>query len=75
MHLSPMLQVAPAGYNMTTVQIEGTVIIAPKRSWLVPPSLLLPDIPIRATIKLGVKGSLDNGKVLLSALWGLYNHV
>lgn len=48
---------------MTTVKVDSTVVVSPKRSWLFPPSLLLPDIPIRATIKLGVKGSLDTGKV------------
>ena len=48
---------------MTTVSVDGTVVVSPKRSWLSPPSLLLPDIPIRATIKLGVRGPLDTGKV------------
>lgn len=57
------VQVSPAGYNLTTVAVDGTVIVAPKRSWLFPPSLLLPNIPIRATIKLGVRGSLETGKV------------
>jgi hypothetical protein len=45
------------------VKVDSTVVVSPKRSWLFPPSLLLPDIPIRATIKLGVKGPLDTGKV------------
>jgi hypothetical protein len=57
------VQVSPAGYNLTTVAVDGGVIVAPKRSWLFPPSLLLPNIPIRATIKLGVRGSLETGKV------------
>lgn len=57
------MQVAPAGYNMSTVEVDGTVIVSPKRSWLFPPSLLLPDIPIRATIKLGVRGPLQSGQV------------
>lgn len=37
--------------------------VVPKRSWLLPPTLLLPDIPLRATIKLGVRGPLESGKV------------
>lgn len=61
--LSAAQQVAPAGYNMSTVSVDGTVIVSPKRSWLFPPSLLLPDIPIRATIKLGVRGPLETGQV------------
>jgi hypothetical protein len=27
-----LLQVSPAGYNLTTVAVDGTVIVAPKRS-------------------------------------------
>lgn len=57
------LQVSPAGYNLTTVKVDSTVVVSPKRSWLLPPSLLLPDIPIRATIKLGVRGPLESGMV------------
>lgn len=57
------LQVSPAGYNLTTVKVDSTVFVSPKRSWLLPPSLLLPDIPIRATIKLGVRGPLESGMV------------
>lgn len=59
------LQVAAAGHNLTTVAIDGTVVVSPKRTWLLWPTLLLPDIPIRATIKLGVKGPLESGQVSL----------
>lgn len=52
---------------MSVVQVDGTVVVALKRSWLFPPSLLVPDIPIRATIKLGVRDGLDVGKVGCSA--------
>jgi hypothetical protein len=48
---------------MTTVAIDGTVVVSPKRTWLLFPTLLLPDIPIRTTIKLGVRGPLEDGQV------------
>lgn len=58
------LQVQPLGNSRTIIDIEGTAYVAPKRSWLVPLSLLLPvSIGIRATIRLGVRGPLDTGRV------------
>lgn len=60
------LQVYPAGYDRTIVEVQGTVMMAPQRTLLVPFSLLIPDIPIRATIKLGVRGPLESGTVRAS---------
>jgi hypothetical protein len=62
----------PIGNNHTIIDVEGTAYVAPKRSWLVPFSMLLPcSINIRATIRLGVKGPLETGRVssALSVLW------
>uniref|UniRef100_A0A383WEQ3 Uncharacterized protein n=1 Tax=Tetradesmus obliquus TaxID=3088 RepID=A0A383WEQ3_TETOB len=57
------MQVQPLGNSRTIIDIEGTAYVAPKRSWLVPLSMLLPvSIGIRATIRLGVRGALDTGR-------------
>jgi hypothetical protein len=54
----------PIGNNRTIIDVEGTAYVSPKRSWLVPLSLLLPySIGIRATIRLGVTGLLETGRV------------
>jgi hypothetical protein len=62
---SPLFpQVQPIGNSRTIVDIEGSCYVAPKRTWWVPVSLLLPySIGIRATIRLGVRGPLETGKV------------
>jgi hypothetical protein len=62
--LPTTLQMQPIGNNRTIIDVEGTAYVAPKRSWLVPLSMLLPySIGIRATIRLGVKGPLETGRV------------
>lgn len=65
LRLEPSLvTVRQVAYQRHVVEVVGTVYLAPKRSWLVPASLLLPvEVPIRATIKLGVSGPLSTGKV------------
>ena len=38
--------------------------VYPKRTLLLPPSLLLPkDLPLRATLRVGVRGPLETGEV------------
>jgi hypothetical protein len=56
------------------VEITGTVRARPHRTWLLLPTLLLPaSIPVRATIKAGVAGGLDDGKIDL--LWGRWHNL
>ncbi|WIA16916.1 hypothetical protein OEZ85_013842 [Tetradesmus obliquus] len=66
-----LVSVQPLGNSRTIIDIEGTAYVAPKRSWLVPLSLLLPvSIGIRATIRLGVRGPLDTGRIeLIDGQW------
>lgn len=64
-----LLQILPLGNDRTIVEVHGTCSVFPKRSWLVPISLVLPrEVPIMATIRLGVKGPLESGQVGLQ--WG-----
>lgn len=53
------VEVLPLGGGRTMLHVDATVTVSPKRSWLVPGTLLLPDIPIRATITLGVLSRSD----------------
>eukprot|EP00879_Flechtneria_rotunda_P001443 GHRR01001596.1.p1 GENE.GHRR01001596.1~~GHRR01001596.1.p1 ORF type:complete len:233 (+),score=60.18 GHRR01001596.1:294-992(+) len=66
-----IVKVMPITHNRAVVEIDGTCKVLPKRTWLFPASLLLPrEIPIRATIKLGVRGSLETGKIeLIDGKW------
>ncbi|KAF6264806.1 hypothetical protein COO60DRAFT_1482685 [Scenedesmus sp. NREL 46B-D3] len=66
-----LVSVQPLGNGRTIVDVEGTAYVAPKRSWLVPLSLLLPvSIGIRATIRLGVRGPLETGRIeLIDGQW------
>lgn len=59
-----LIQVLPLGNDRTIVEVHGICSVFPKRSWLVPISLVLPkEVPIMATIRLGVKGPLEVGKI------------
>jgi hypothetical protein len=67
MYLQLAGQVYPLGFDRTIVEIQATCLLAPKHTVLVPITLLLPDaVPIRTTLKVGVKGPLDTGKVGLA---------
>jgi len=53
----------PLGFDRTIVEIQATCLLAPKHTVLVPITLLLPDsVPIRAALKVGVKGPLEHGQ-------------
>eukprot|EP00775_Hariotina_reticulata_P010716 gene10716-10872_t len=66
-----LIHVYPLGFDRTIVEIQATCLLAPKHTVLVPITLLLPDsVPIRATLKVGVKGPLDSGKIeLIDGKW------
>jgi hypothetical protein len=50
--------------NSHLVEVSGTLLVYPRRTILVPASLLLPEsIPVRSTISIGVNGDLDTGMV------------
>eukprot|EP00882_Tetradesmus_deserticola_P001620 GHRQ01001746.1.p1 GENE.GHRQ01001746.1~~GHRQ01001746.1.p1 ORF type:complete len:234 (+),score=98.83 GHRQ01001746.1:159-860(+) len=66
-----LVSVQPLGNGRTIVDVQGSAYVMPKRSWLVPLSLLLPaSICIRATIRLGVRGPLETGRIeLIDGQW------
>lgn len=59
------------GLDHNLLEVSGTLEVYPRRTILVPASLLLPrTIPIRATLQIGVNGPLDVGEVeLVVAKW------
>jgi hypothetical protein len=59
------VEVSPlTGQDRTLVNVHGTLTFRPKRSLLVPPSLLLPEaIPVSGQWRVGIKGPLTTGKV------------
>ncbi|KAI8463694.1 MAG: hypothetical protein J3K34DRAFT_462306 [Monoraphidium minutum] len=61
-----LVNVKHLGRGRHLVEITGTVRFFPKRSWLLLPTLLLPQsIPIRSTVKVGVNGSMQDGQIEL----------
>jgi hypothetical protein len=57
-------QVRRVGMNSHLVEVSGTLLVYPRRTILVPASLLLPEsIPVRSTVSIGVNGDLDSGMV------------
>jgi hypothetical protein len=66
-----LVQVLPIGNERTIVEVHGVCSVMPKRTWLIPLTMLLPkELPIRATIRLGVKGPLETGKIeLIDGKW------
>lgn len=69
--LPPPLQARSVGMGSTLLEVSGTLEVYPRRTILVPASLLLPEtIPIRATLQIGVNGPLETGDVeLVVAKW------
>jgi hypothetical protein len=59
------VEVSPlTGQDRTLVNVHGTLTFRPKRSLLVPPSLLLPEaIPVSGQWRIGIKGPLSSGQV------------
>jgi hypothetical protein len=59
------------GCGSTLLEVSGTLEVFPRRTILIPASLLLPEaIPIRATLQIGVNGPLEAGEVeLVVAKW------
>lgn len=50
--------------NHNVLEVSGTLLVKPKRTFLLPATLLLPEsIPIRSTLYIGVNGPLDAGVV------------
>jgi hypothetical protein len=50
--------------NSHLVEVSGTLLVYPRRTILLPATLLLPEsIPVRSTISIGVNGDLDTGLV------------
>ena len=59
-----LIQVQQLTHDRHVVEILGSVYLMPKRTILVWPTLLLPkELPIRCTIRLGVRGPLPTGQV------------
>jgi len=51
-----------SGPGSSAVEITGEMVLAPRRTLLVPPTLLLPrELRFRATVVCGVRGDLDGG--------------
>lgn len=64
-----LVQVRRVGMNSHLVEVSGTLLVYPRRTILLPPTLLLPEsIPVRSTISIGVNGDLDTGLVELVAV-------
>ena len=54
------------GLNTTLLEVSGTLEVFPRRTILLPATLLLPEVvPIRSTLQIGVEGGLDSGMVEL----------
>ena len=54
------------GLNSTLLEVSGTLEVFPRRTILLPATLLLPEVvPIRSTLQIGVEGGLDSGVVEL----------
>lgn len=68
---SPTPQVRRVGLDNHLLEVSGTLEVFPRRTILLPATLLLPEvIPIRATLQIGVDGPLDTGAVeLVVAKW------
>jgi hypothetical protein len=59
-----LIQVQQMAFDRHVVEILGSVYLMPKRTLLVWPTLLLPkEVPIRCTIRLGIRGPLATGQV------------
>ncbi|WIA32154.1 hypothetical protein OEZ86_003003 [Tetradesmus obliquus] len=64
-----LVQVRSVGMNSHLVEVSGTLLVYPRRTILLPATLLLPEsIPVRSTISIGVNGDLDTGLVELVAV-------
>eukprot|EP00878_Enallax_costatus_P039881 GHUV01045810.1.p1 GENE.GHUV01045810.1~~GHUV01045810.1.p1 ORF type:complete len:285 (-),score=82.83 GHUV01045810.1:374-1228(-) len=65
------IQVRPVGMSSHVLEVSGTLLVSPKRTFLLPATLLLPEtIPIRSTIYIGVNGPLEAGVVeLVTVKW------
>lgn len=67
-----LLQVRSVGMNSHLVEVSGTLLVYPRRTILLPATLLLPEsIPVRSTISIGVNGDLDTGLVSVHVLGGV----
>jgi hypothetical protein len=68
---SSCAQVRRVGLDSNLLEVSGTLEVFPRRTILVPATLLLPEvIPIRATLQIGVDGPLESGAVeLVVAKW------
>jgi hypothetical protein len=66
-----LVEVRPVGMNNHVLEVSGTLLVRPKRTILLPATLLLPEtMPIRSTIYIGVNGPLDSGVVeLVTVKW------
>jgi hypothetical protein len=52
------------GPGTQAVEAVGTLVLSPRRTILVPPTLLLPrEVRLRATVTAGVRGDLDSGAI------------
>lgn len=68
---TPPPQVRRVGLDQTLLEVSGTLEVFPRRTILLPATLLLPEVvPIRATLQIGVEGPLEVGAVeLVVAKW------
>lgn len=58
------LQVRPLSYSRNLLLIDGTATLYPRRTLLLPATYLLPrSLSVKLTIKVGVNGPLETGKV------------
>eukprot|EP00878_Enallax_costatus_P027734 GHUV01029883.1.p1 GENE.GHUV01029883.1~~GHUV01029883.1.p1 ORF type:complete len:355 (-),score=107.59 GHUV01029883.1:374-1438(-) len=66
-----LVEVRPVGMSSHVLEVSGTLLVSPKRTFLLPATLLLPEtIPIRSTIYIGVNGPLEAGVVeLVTVKW------
>eukprot|EP00879_Flechtneria_rotunda_P012241 GHRR01012784.1.p1 GENE.GHRR01012784.1~~GHRR01012784.1.p1 ORF type:complete len:437 (-),score=154.01 GHRR01012784.1:1418-2728(-) len=65
-----LVEVRRVGLNRHLIEVSGTLELFLLRSWLLPATMLLPEVlPIRSTIRIGVNGDINiNGVVELVAV-------
>lgn len=59
-----LIHITPMGVDRHLIEMDAVAVSYPNRTWLVPATMLLPkSVPKNVHFKIGVQGSLENGKV------------
>eukprot|EP00877_Chromochloris_zofingiensis_P000594 jgi/Chrzof1/10535/Cz05g02110.t1 len=59
-----LIHITPMGVDRHLIEMDAVAVSYPNRTWLVPATMLLPkSVPKNVHFKIGVQGSLENGKI------------